>query len=668
MKNHILFTLVLFGCTFIAPAQSIVVRDSLLKKLNALPTGPYNTNRVDVLIALAYQYSLTKPDTTYLLAQQAYEQARSLNYLFGQAKAINSMGLAFGQFGDYAKAIKTFNQSKSLFKSLNDTIWIVGTSSNIAYAYMRQGKWQKSLVTLQECYGLTKTVTKPEFRWKPIVLLNIGECYYNLHQLDSASVYLNQALPLAKEKKITQIGRILYLLGDVALAQKNKSQAYSFYRQSIAALLKEDAYIGLDAAYYRLATFYQKTAQKDSLLHYAKLALAYSQKSAHAESILKASQFLAELYEGRDDTEALRYYKIAVIAKDSLFSQDKVKQSLSLNFEEKQQAREIEAARADYQNTVRTYIFIGLLATIGTIALVLYRNNRQKQKANALLQRQRDAIYEERTKAEQALTELRNTQAQLIQREKMASLGELTAGIAHEIQNPLNFVNNFSEVSTELVNELEAEQQRPTRAADLEAELLGDLKRNLQKITHHGSRASAIVKGMLEHARSNSSGKEPINLNVLTDEYLRIAYQGLRARDKSFNAELVTDFDPNLRRVEVAPQELGRVLLNLFNNAFYAVQQQQRTAPTDYQPTISVHTRQIETGVEIRVADNGVGIPEAVKAKIFQPFFTTKPTGEGTGLGLSLSYDIITKGHGGELKLETQRGAFTEFMITLPTI
>ncbi len=673
MKNRILFTLLLFGCTLIASAQTVVVRDSLLKKLNALPRVPYDTNRISVLVALAYQYSLTKPDTTYLLAQQAYEQARTLNYVFGQARAINAMGLAINGLGDYAKAIKTFNQARNLFKGLNDTIWIVGTSSNIAYAYMRQGEWQKGLVILQECYGLAKTISSPQFRWKPIILLNIGECYYNLHQLDSASLYLNQALPLAQKKKITQIGRILYLLGDVALAKNNRSQAYSFYRQSIAAFLKEDAYLGLDEVYYRLATFYQKTDQKDSTIHYARLALAYSQKSAHAESTLKISQYLAGLYAGKNDTEALRYYKIAVVAKDSLFSQDKVKQLLALSFEEKQQAREIEAAKADYRNTIRTYIFIGLLAILAVIALVQYRTNRRKQKANALLQRQRDEIHEQRTKAENALSDLRATQTQLVQREKMASLGELTAGIAHEIQNPLNFVNNFSEISAELVSELKEELDRnDTEGAKV---LADDLAKNLRKITHHGGRASAIVRGMLDHSRAGTGEKRATDLNALVNEYLKIAYQGWRVKDRDFNAELITDFDSTLPQVEVMPQEIGRVLLNLYNNAFYAVREQTKnlqglTVLTGlanyYQPTITVSTIRVNGHVEIRVGDNGVGVPKVLEAKVFQPFFTTKPTGEGTGLGLSLSYDIVTKGHQGSLLVYSQESEGTEFVIQLP--
>ena len=265
-----------------------------------------------------------------------------------------------------------------------------------------------------------------------------------------------------------------------------------------------------------------------------------------------------------------------------------------------------------------------------------------------------------------ALTELRATQAQLVQSEKMASLGELTAGIAHEIQNPLNFVNNFADVSVEMLSELREEQARDLRDPALEAELLEDIAQNLQKIHHHGQRAASIVKGMLEHSRASTGERQPTNLNQLADEYLRLAYQGLRAKDKSFNATLNTDFAPDLPMIEVIGPDLGRVLLNLFSNAFYAVRQRQLQGEAGYAPTVTLRTQQRGDQVEIRVRDNGLGIPETVRQKIFQPFFTTKPSGEGTGLGLSLSYDIVTQGHGGTLTVSSQEGKFTEFLISLP--
>jgi two-component system NtrC family sensor kinase len=298
------------------------------------------------------------------------------------------------------------------------------------------------------------------------------------------------------------------------------------------------------------------------------------------------------------------------------------------------------------------------------------RNKQRIEAQNAELERlvseRTAALTQQAEELRYTLTELKTTQAQLIQAEKMASLGELTAGIAHEIQNPLNFVNNFSEVSAELVQELEEECQKAERDPELENELLADLKQNLQKITHHGQRASSIVRGMLEHSRASTGERSLTDLNALCDEYLRLAYHGLRAKDKTFNATLETHFDPDLGPVEVISQDIGRVLLNLLTNAFYAVQQRQKRQEVGYYPTVTVSTCRSSEGSEIRVRDNGLGIPESVKQKIFQPFFTTKPTGEGTGLGLSLSYDIITQGHNGTLTVESEEGKGTEFVLVLP--
>ncbi|MFZ0490560.1 MAG: ATP-binding protein [Salegentibacter sp.] len=281
------------------------------------------------------------------------------------------------------------------------------------------------------------------------------------------------------------------------------------------------------------------------------------------------------------------------------------------------------------------------------------------------------ALENTKNSLELTIKDLQSTQAQLIQAEKMASLGELTAGIAHEIKNPLNFVNNFSEVSKELLDEMNEELRNGNY--ELVAEIAGDVNENMGKILHHGKRADEIVKGMLQHSRSNSGKKEEINVNAFVDEYLRLAYHGLRAKDKSFNAKMKTDFDPESGKIEVIPQELGRVILNLVTNAFYAVSERskilrQAREDNDYDPTVYIVTGRIKDQIEIIVRDNGMGIPEEIRDKIFQPFFTTKPTGEGTGLGLSLSYDIV-KAHGGEMKMESSRGKnpFTKFIIQLPT-
>ncbi len=282
-------------------------------------------------------------------------------------------------------------------------------------------------------------------------------------------------------------------------------------------------------------------------------------------------------------------------------------------------------------------------------------------------ERSREKELQHAKAIEKAYTELKATQAQLVQSEKMASLGELTAGIAHEIQNPLNFVNNFSEVSNELIKELQDERQKVKEERDetLEVNLLKDIAQNLEKINHHGKRADAIVKGMLQHSQSSNGVKTATDINALADEYLRLSYHGLRAKDKSFNATMKTDFDNNIQSIAIVSQDIGRVILNLLTNAFYAVNEKKKQQQTGYEPTVSIQTKKRETQIEINITDNGNGVPQQIIDKIFQPFFTTKPTGQGTGLGLSLSYDIVTKGHGGELKVTTTPTGST-FTILLP--
>jgi two-component system NtrC family sensor kinase len=295
----------------------------------------------------------------------------------------------------------------------------------------------------------------------------------------------------------------------------------------------------------------------------------------------------------------------------------------------------------------------------------------QEQEKQQLLASQNEMLEKqvgERTAAlTKSISELKSTQSQLIQSEKMASLGELTAGIAHEIQNPLNFVNNFSEINKEMLEELKAERLKPNAERDeqTEDEIINNVVHNEEKINYHGKRADSIVKGMLEHSRTSTGKKELTDINKLADEYLRLAYHGLRAKDKSFNADFKTDFEDNLGKINAVPQDIGRALLNLFNNAFYVVNEKKKTADESYRPTVTVQTKKISDKIDIKVSDNGSGIPQNLVDKIFQPFFTTKPTGQGTGLGLSLAYDIIKK-HGGEIKVETVKGDGTAFIIRIP--
>jgi signal transduction histidine kinase len=379
---------------------------------------------------------------------------------------------------------------------------------------------------------------------------------------------------------------------------------------------------------------------------YQHLALAFSLKN-NADSTNKYLQLALTV---KDSTVAVKMKRLAAFQR--------------LTLDEQVRLQNEEKKRTEAENKRRIYILFAGMAVASVIILLVYRNNRQKQKAFNLLQKQKAETDLQKEKADAALQELKSTQSQLIQSEKMASLGELTAGIAHEIQNPLNFVNNFSELSSELMEEMTVELNK----GDIEEAkvISADIKQNLEKINHHGKRADAIVKGMLQHSQSSSGVKESTDINALADEYLRLAYHGLRAKDKNFNAILKMDFDPSVGKIDIIPQDIGRVLLNLINNAFYALSAEAKAkAGNNYEPTLLLKTRKLEDKIEIMVQDNGGGIPEKVLDKVFQPFFTTKPTGQGTGLGLSLSYDII-KAHQGKINIRNTPGEGAEFIITLP--
>ncbi|MEP6612497.1 MAG: ATP-binding protein [Mucilaginibacter sp.] len=433
-----------------------------------------------------------------------------------------------------------------------------------------------------------------------------------------------------------------------------------YYRYAAVIAAKRSDISNTAEAFINISGYYLKNSKQDSALFYARKAYQMSAGSS-LRAKLNPTLLLSKCFNRRADSTlkyTIEYYTI----RDSLQNFNKAQRAQAMAFADEQNRREIEAKQEKYVADLELYGLGVVAAFLILMAIILWRGSRRRKIANELLQEQKDQL-------EETLNELEATQNQLIQSEKMASLGELTAGIAHEIQNPLNFVNNFSEVSIELIDEMGLELDKGDK--DEAIAIATDIKQNLEKIRHHGMQADGIVKGMLQHLQAGSGTKEPTNINALASEFMRLAYHSLRAKDKSFNAEMVLHLEPDLPQVNVVSQDIGRVLLNLFNNAFYAVHQKQKTAGKGYKPAVEVSTSLFtppsgSQGIYLRVKDNGTGIPDSIKEKIMQPFFTTKPTGEGTGLGLSLSYDIMVKGHGGKIDVDSEEGEYTEFAVWLP--
>ena len=484
--------------------------------------------------------------------------------------------------------------------------------------------------------------------------MNIGNIFQRQGKLDSALIYSLRGIQYAEKtgEKVYE-GRILEDVGNIYLKRNQIDSAAYYYNRSVLVNKQQNNVSGLASVYTSLANFYKTKGGADSGLHYAKEAFFLSTRLKSARGITASAFAISEAYNilGNMDS-AYAYLGISKKLQDSINKdyQEKLIQYQNNNFDEQQRLEKDAQKNKDAKTKITTIALFSGIGLLSVLAFVFYKNNKQKQKANKVL--------------EHTLTDLKSTQTQLIQSEKMASLGELTAGIAHEIQNPLNFVNNFSEINKELLAEMNTEMEKGNY--DEVREIAKDVSENEEKINHHGKRADAIVKGMLQHSRSSSVVKELTDINKLADEYFRLAYHGLRAKDKSFNATLKTDYDKSIGNINIIPQDIGRVILNLITNAFYAVDEKKKSGVENYAPTVDVSTKKINDKTEIRVADNGNGIPQNVIDKIFQPFFTTKPTGQGTGLGLSMSYDIVTKGHRGELKVHTTENVGTEFTISIP--
>ena len=652
MKIFFIISFFLTGSFSYSNGQDLRVIDSLNQLLTM--TGQ-DTNRVKLLMQIESEYFFTQPATARVIAEKALALSRELHYKKGIVANLNELAEANRLLGNYPLALKLNFEALQINREMKDINGEARTMAFIGFDYIEFREYRPGLEYLLSANKLDKATHNQQR--ETFILTNIANAYDLLKMPDSALYYSKLAYkPYTGLTHGPLKSLILTRMGNAYVSLGKKDSALTYYQIALANSIKVNEKVNRSKIQRKIAEIFELTRQYDSSLYYARQSFLNGHLLIQRFELLETSELLTRLFhQGKNMDSAFYYQAIAKAMTDSLYGPQKFKELQLLMLQEQQRQQEIEQEQERYKNKTK---MVGLWSAVGIfliIAFILYRNNRHKQKANALLQSQKEKI-------QNTLSELKATQSQLIQSEKMASLGELTAGIAHEIQNPLNFVNNFSDVNKELLEELKDEIDKGN-LAEVKS-IANDVIENEEKINHHGKRADTIVKGMLQHSGSSSGVKEATDINALCDEYLRLSYHGLRAKDKSFNATMKTDFDESIGSISIIPQDIGRVVLNLISNAFYAVEEKKKQNLNGYEPTIAVGTKKINDKVEITVADNGNGIPKKVLDKIFQPFFTTKPTGQGTGLGLSLSYDIV-KAHGGELKVETKEGEGSEFIIKL---
>jgi len=664
------------------PAFGLAQRNTIDSLHKALKNARTDSDRYFATLRIGRAIEENNRDTSLYYNDLAFHIAKKSNKALAEASALVGKGYSLMHLGRYAESLQCLQQALDLAEDGGNekTNWYT------SYRYKNYGI--KKLITLHEnrlsiltdthfflalLMGATNNVDKKiiqlnttkrfaaETGYEVMVgfaNMHLGYIYLDRHRIDTAlELELNAARIFSQNEKWDYSsksfhGGVYRTLGNIYLEKGNKELAVQYFHKALNAGLEQNNLALIAGCYHDLTRYYIAAEQMDSSLYYAKkhLEILHSMRS---EDLGDAYEYLYHSYRLQGYTDsAYKYQGLALMAKDSSYEVtiESLADFQKLSFGAQLRAQELEKEKAAIQTKIRTYVLIAGIGVFMLLAGIFYWNNRQKQKANKVL--------------ETTLTHLKATQTQLIQSEKMASLGELTAGIAHEIQNPLNFVNNFSDVNTELIGEMKQEIDK----GDLDEikAIATDIEENSKKINQHGKRAAAIVNGMLQHCKSGSGTKEPTNINALAGECMHLAYHGLRAKDKSFNAELVTHFDETLPPINVIPQDIVRVMINLFNNAFYAVNQKAKHSGEGYIPEVSVTTLSKKDGVIIRVKDNGIGIPEAIKDKIMQPFFTTKPTGEGTGLGLSLTYDMVVNGHGGVLTVDTKENKYSIFTIQLP--
>ncbi|MCU0380556.1 MAG: ATP-binding protein, partial [Chitinophagaceae bacterium] len=620
------------------------------------------------LLEQGQRYYFSQPDSSLFYSLQALDLARVNNHLALQARALNSTGESYRFLGDYPKSIRSQFAALDIYRQLQDAQNQALTSIFIGFSLLEMGDYRHALDYLLPARRVMED--NGDRRYDCFSSSHIGYAYLMLGEPDSAMLYSQRAYDSLKTDYVAALrSLVISRLGRLYEVKGQTNEALRFYHESLSITKRANVQVHVIRVSNFLAGLHARLGNTDSALYYARETIAGSQGDGQRPQVLSAASLLADLFHKKGRIDSAYYYQSMVLAlKDSLYGADQFRDLQVLTLDEQRKQQELVEAQKAQRNRY-LFVILGIIAAaLAMVAWIQYRNSRHKSETNRILSAQK-------TQIEKTLQELKLAQAQLIQSEKMASLGEMTAGIAHEIQNPLNFVNNFSDLNTELIDELRASIK--TGEKELALHLTRDIQSNQDKISAHGKRADAIVKSMLQHSRSSTGQRELTDINKLAEEYLKLAFHGMRVKDKSFNVTLQTSYDPAVGEVSVNAQDIGRAMLNLLNNAFYAVQKRKQETGNGFEGLVRIRTnrlkKKVQSGdtstdrefVEIKLEDNGPGIPQKNLDKIFQPFFTTKPAGEGTGLGLSLSYDIV-RSHGGEIKVSSREGEGTEFSILLP--
>ena len=647
--------------------------DALEEKLRALDQrGEETTEKVDLLIAFLMALGSHDPQRTMAVSREICALADRLSYTRGKAYGLGYMGFVHHLLSEHETAYAKLQQALSLVETTDDVDGHAMVLGQLAGVQLSMGAYDQALATGMKALKLfQQTGNRLQEAW---LLEGLGTGHTNFGNYDRAFQFYQEALAVFEDAG-ERIGeaRALTGLGTVYHRQGAYDQALPYHVTSLKIFQEEDNRIGEARALNDLGVIYYHLGDGAAALDYLHQSLALREALGTRQAQSTSLIHLGDVHLQHDEVEkALDVLHRALAIAEDIKARPRIYQAHQGLAEAYERRGDFARALAHHKAFQRVREAVQGEKVQSEINLLHTRFEVEKAEQEAEIERLRNVeLKEKNEELARLLDELKATQAQLIQAEKMASLGQLTAGIAHEIQNPLNFVNNFSQISVELAKELAEElaahrEQPVADVLDEVQDLLDDLTFNAEKIREHGQRAEGIVKGMMLHARGKPGERRPTDLNALVEEYVNLAYHGMRARHTDFNVTIERAYDEAVGKMDLVPQEMGRVLLNLLNNAFHAVYEKAQNDDA-YTPTVTVATQRGAHAVEIEVQDTGGGIPEAVREKIFEPFFTTKPTGQGTGLGLSISYDIVTQGHGGTLAVESTEGEGAAFIVTLPT-